>query len=151
MHDNVDGFSSMENLSMAIDKHSSTARKPHPEVNGLSTDIKSLSATVRMLCSTFKSMSSAIESLSAKVVTTSLAVDNLNARTDQIANTTGNKLAETVDGVDSLNAKTDQISNTIGNLTETVGEIVKRERVAMERFGNFPSQVGGPRFALQHF
>jgi len=118
-HDNGDGFFPMDNLSMTIDKHPSMAEKPHLDVDSLSTNIQGLSATVQMLYSSFKGTSSAIKRLSAEVVSTSLAVN-------------------------SLNAKTNQIADTIGNLSETVDEIVKWERIAMEKFGKFPSQEGRP-------
>ncbi|OJJ83545.1 uncharacterized protein ASPGLDRAFT_82878 [Aspergillus glaucus CBS 516.65] len=98
MHDNVDGFSPMDNISMTIDKHLSMTGKPHPKVDRLSTNVEGLSATVETLSSSVNSMSSAIESLSAKVVSTSLAVDSLNAKTNQIADTIGN-LSETVDEI----------------------------------------------------
>lgn len=119
MHDNVDGLSLMGNFSTAIDKHPSMAGKRHSEVDGLSTNIEGLSDTVETLSSTVNGMSSAIENLSVKVVSTSLALD-------------------------SLNEKTDQIANTIGNLSETVDEIVKRERIAMDKFGKFPRKAGRP-------
>ena len=88
-------------------------------IDSLPTDIQGPSATVQMLYSSIRGMSSAIKRLSAEVVSTSLAVN-------------------------SLNAKTNQIADTIGSLSETVDEIVKRERIAMERFGKFPSQEGRP-------
>lgn len=86
MHDNVDGFSPMDNLFMATNKRPSMAGKPHPGIDRLSTDIKTLSARVETLSSTVNNMASAIESLPMKVASMSLAVDSLNAKIKQVAN-----------------------------------------------------------------
>ena len=107
------------NTSAATDKCCSVVEKLQSKIDSPPTNVDGLSTTLGKISSAVNDVSTVIETLSAKVGNTSMAVD-------------------------SLSAKTDSISSTIGRLSETMGEIVKRERMAMEKFGNLSSRMGWP-------
>jgi hypothetical protein len=54
----------------------------------------------------------------------------------------------TTAAIDGFNVKVDGLSGRIDDLVETVEEIVKRERIAMEKFGNFAGRIDQPTSTL---
>ena len=107
----------MVGISAATDKGRSVVGRLQSKIDSLPINVDDLSTTLGKISSAVNDVSTVIETLSAKVDSTSMAVD-------------------------SLSAKTDSISNTIGRFSETMGEIVRRERMAMEKFGNLSSRMG---------
>ncbi|KAL4745856.1 uncharacterized protein BDW70DRAFT_164591 [Aspergillus foveolatus] len=55
----------------------------------------------------------------------------------------------TTASIDGFNAKVDSLTSRIDGLADTVGEIVKRERIAMEKFGNFAGRIDQPTSSLE--
>lgn len=55
----------------------------------------------------------------------------------QAESTSENTTAST----DGFNAKIDSLSDRIDGLADTVGEVIKRERIAMEKFGYFAGRI----------
>ena len=107
------------NISAAIDTGCSVVGGLQSKIDSLPTNVDSLSTTLEKISAAVDDVSTVIETLSVKVGSISMAID-------------------------SLSAKTDSISNTIGKLSGTMGEIVKRERMAMEKFSTLSSRMGWP-------
>ncbi|KAL4924644.1 uncharacterized protein BDV17DRAFT_295278 [Aspergillus undulatus] len=135
----TDGLYTFENLSTT----SSADIQQSPSLTS-SIDkgfIERFLATLEKLSVSCERISTSIERFSEKLDKTSTTVESFHSQAQSISNIT------TV-AIDGFNVNVDSLSERIDGLAETVGEIVKRERIAMEKFGNFAGHVDQPTSSL---
>lgn len=82
-----------------------------------------------------------LERFSERLNDASTLIDRVQLQTKVVSNST-------TAAIDGFNGKVDGLSVRIDGLVETVEEIVKRERIAMEKFGNFAGQIHQPTPSL---
>ncbi|KAL4860432.1 hypothetical protein BDV12DRAFT_205067 [Aspergillus spectabilis] len=100
----------------------------------LSTALEKFSVSVDNICVSFERFAKRLDEAST-------AIERMNSQTESISN-------NTAIAMEGFNVKVDGLSGRIDGLVVTVGEIVKRERIAMEKFGNFAGCIDRPTSSM---
>ena len=110
-----------------VDNFSNTTEEEVPLLPTLPSSLENFSTALDAFTTTLGELSDAFAGTSA-------LVENLAATVSRVSTT-----------VDGLDAKVDGLHHKIDGFAGMMDEIIRRERLAMEKFGNFADPVDPPK------
>ncbi|KAL4817215.1 hypothetical protein BDW67DRAFT_183887 [Aspergillus spinulosporus] len=135
----VDGLFTFDNFSTT-----SSADDVSPASLALSMD----NAAMEKFLSTLEKLSVSVDKICTSIGHLSEKLDGALTSVERVQSQAESISKNTTVTVDGFNAKVDSLTGRIDGLADTVGEIVKRERIAMEKFGNFAARIDQPTSSL---
>ncbi|KAL4745857.1 hypothetical protein BDW72DRAFT_198242 [Aspergillus terricola var. indicus] len=102
------------------------------------------SAAMEKFLSVLEKLSVSVDKICTSIWHFSEKLDEAVTSVERIHLQAESSSKNTTASIDGFNAKVDSLTSRIDGLADTVGEIVKRERIAMEKFGNFAGRIDQP-------
>ncbi|KAL3449649.1 hypothetical protein BJX65DRAFT_306174 [Aspergillus insuetus] len=135
--DGADGLFTLDNFSTVSSADTLQLSKLASTVSRACSAMESIPSMLEKLSNSIDRISTGFERFSGSLNGASTLVERFHSQAENVSEYTTATTGE-------FEVRVDSLSERIDGLVATVEEIVKRERIAMEKFGNFAGRINQP-------